>query len=84
MYIYRQYNTPSNVLNWLPVQGLPTNCMSVSQSLFSVRNHVRMVECVWASTGAAVPKDLLEVSVKQVRLFACCMHELHFFASVLL
>lgn len=47
-----------------------TSLFCLPQSLFSVRNLVRTEECAWASTGAVVQKDLLEISVKQVGLCA--------------
>lgn len=42
--------------------------LCLPQNLFSVKNHVRTGEYVWASTGASVPKDLQETSAKQVGL----------------
>lgn len=54
-----QYSTHSSTVDSFFLFRLP-------QSPFSVRNLVKTVECVRASTGVAVPKDLSEVSVKQV------------------
>ena len=62
----------SSVLSLIPV-GVSSMfpLLSLPQSLFSVTDLVRTVECAWASTGAAVPKALLEVSVKSVSLCVC-------------
>lgn len=68
------YNCPNTLNNLCSKFSKKTWCVWIyaffffclDQSLFCARNLAKMVACVWASTGATVPKVSLESSVNKV------------------